>query len=423
MNKKISLGAAVAFMLIVATATFSMTMFYATATFNQKVAALKEREVEFEKFSEIASIIRMKYYGSIKSTQLMDSVAKGYIAGLGDPYAMYIDAREYDRILRGAEGSLAGIGAVMEANVSGDGYLSVVQVYADSPAQAEGMEAGDLIVKIDDTDLTPENSAQMLESVQGEAGTRISMVVRKGTEEILIEMTRRQVAVPSVHSRLIPDTNVGYIWIEEFNDNTSDQFNRELQKLISGGAGSLVIDLRDNKGGLLRQATRILDRLCPAGLLASYTPRTGDPVEYPSDANEIDMPMVVLVNAESASASELFAQTIRAFGKGKVVGATTAGKGVIQSTEQLSDGSAIVFTIAELLGPNGESFNKEGVKPDYEVSLAPEENWREMDHETDAQLKKAIEVVVGLKKANEVQEEPEEPVESGEEPDGGSLVE
>ncbi len=403
MNKKISLGAAIAFMLIVATATFSMTMVYANRAFNEKVNALKDREVMFEKFSEIDRQVRGNFYGTIDPVLLMDSVAKGYVSGLGDPYSQYIDAKTYEKMLRDSEGNIVGIGAVIRSGANG--YLEVEQVYTDSPAQAAGIESGDLIIKVDETDVTPENSGAMLEAIRGEPGTKISLVVRKGTEDIVLEpMTRRAVIIPTVSSRMLEGMNVGYIIIQEFGDNTSDQFNRELQKMMDAGAKSIIIDLRDNPGGNIRWAARILDKLLPAGLLASTTDRTGkvEPL-FTSDANEIALPIVVITNANTASAAELFAQALKDFGKGRVVGAVTAGKGVIQEPIRLSDGSAVKLTIAQLNPPSGETFNKIGVKPDYEVSQ--EGDWKGLDDTSDAQLKKALEVALGMQKVGEAAQE------------------
>ena len=437
MNKKISLGAAIAFILIVATATFSMTMVFATNQFNLKVVALKEREAEFAKFSEIDQQVRQKYMGTIDETALMDSVAKGYLSGLGDPYSAYIDARTYDRILRSQGGSLAGIGAVLEANSSG--YLLVTQVYPESPAESNGLEVNDLIVRIGETDLTPENSAQLQESIQGESGTKISLLVRKGTEDIPMEMVRRPVVIPTVFSSMIADTEIGYLRITAFNDNSSNQFNTELQRVIDSGAKSLIIDLRDNRGGALRTAVRILERLLPGGSpIASYTKRDGTYENFiDTTAKSVSQPVVVLVNGATASSAELFAHTLKAHDMASLVGTTTMGKGVVQETIQLSDGSAISLVVAELLGPTGESFNLTGLKPDFEVVLSPETPWTDLAQSEDLQLQKAIEVAQGVQKSSEAAQQqsgvsPAEPSpepapnlapESSSEPESGSEPE
>lgn len=421
MNKKISLGAAIAFMLIVATAAFSMTMIYATSTFNKKVVALKERERQFEKFSEIDRQVRQKYNGTINETTLMDSVAKGYLAGLNDPYATYIDARTYERMLRAETGSLAGIGATFASNV-GDGYLTVQEVLSDSPAQASGLEVGDVVVKIDDTALTRENSAQMLDAIQDEPGTRVTLVVRRGGEEVTLpEMTRRIVEIQTVFSTYFETSGVAYMRIAEFSDKTSDQFNRELQRMISAGAQSIIFDLRDNSGGNLRQAIRMLDRLLPTGTIASYQKKdseNGENEVFTSDANEITLPMVTIINSGSASASELFAQALREYEKARIVGQTSVGKGVVQEVIKLNDGSAISITVAELLGPSGETFNRVGVKPDYEVLLDPDMQWTDYAQEEDPQLLKALEVAVSMHPATDPgdAQQPDDPAQTPEPP-------
>lgn len=406
MNKRISLGAAVAVMLIVAALTFSITMNYANTQFNLRMNDLKERETQFAKYAEINTKVREYYLGTIDETALNDAIARGYIEGIGDKYGAYIDARAYERLLRTQQGQTAGIGAVVR--VSPEGYLSVDVVYPDSPAENQGIETGDLIVRIDGNDITQENSTQMLASIQGDTGTKINLVVRKGNEDIPIELTRRPVAIPSVSSRMITDTTVGYIRITEFNANTHDQFSRELQKMINAGARSIIFDVRDNKGGVLRSATRALDRLLPAGKIvsAAYKDNTTTVLET-SDANELQLPMVVLTNSGTASSAELFAQALRDYGKAYTVGTATAGKGVMQEIVKLSDGSAIEITTATLLSPSGETWNETGVKPDFDV--AAEEEWQNLDENTDPQLKKALDLALAAEKAAEGQSGSESP--------------
>lgn len=396
MNKRISLGAAIAVMLMVAAATFSATMTYAQRYFNQKATDLERSREMYMKFAEVDSTVRENYSGTIDEILLMDSVAQGYIKGLGDKYATYISAEEYRRLMLSREGEDVGIGAVVE--ISADGYLSVLEVYPDSPAQVAGIEAGDSIVKIGEVNLSLENIGQAAGMLQGDAGTKLSLVVRKGVEDVKIpDLTRRAVAVPSVYSRMIPETNVGYIQIKQFNNNTSDQFNRELGKVIEAGAACLIFDVRDNRGVSMSSSVRVLDKLLPAGALYSASYKDGTVEEmYVSDANEINLPMVVLVNGATSSAAELFAQDLKDFGKASIVGQTTTGKGVLLNRIKLSDGSAIELTVATLLTKSGETFDGAGVKPDYDIM--PEGDWTEQDEITDPQLKKAVELVLAMRK-------------------------
>ncbi len=402
MNKKVSLGAAIAMLFLVAAITFSITFDAVTKQVNSRIIDLRERESAQAKYAEIDREVRANYSGTIDETQLLDSVARGYLAGIGDQYATYYDAKAYEKMQRSRDNQVADIGAVLR--VGSDGYLIVEEVYPDSPALAVGIVPGDLIIKIGDTDLTPENSAKMKDSVQGETGTSLTLTIRSGNVDRTEELIRRVVVVPSVFSRMLGDTMAGYLIITEFNLNTPDQFKREMDKLIGQGAQSLIFDLRDNKGGRLSATTRILDRLLPAGPIVSSLDREGNlNVLATSDATEIGLPMVVLINGKTASSAEVFAHALKDYGKARVVGVTSMGKGVMQSHIRLSDGSAIEITTGTLVAPKGSTFDGVGVRPDYEVTMA--DPWQGLGEELDPQLKKAVEVAVSMHRTSEVRQE------------------
>jgi carboxyl-terminal processing protease len=401
MNFKISLGAAIAVMLMVAAGVFSTTMVYSQRTFNQRSSDLERTREMYAKFSEVDRTVRENYHETINESSLMDNVARGYIAGLGDKYSAYLGAEEVKRLEGVREGEDIGIGAALE--VAPGGYLLVTEVYPDSPAQNAEIQEGDLIVNIDDMDLTPENVDQMLRTrIQGEAGTKLSLVVRKGgSEDVTIpDLTRRAVAVPSVYSRVIGSENTGYIGIRQFNDNTADQFARELRRVQEAGVQSLIIDLRDNRGSNYGSASRILDRLAPEGVIYSAAYRDGSvEVMEVSDANELPLPMAVLINAGTSEAAELFAQDLKDIGNAALVGSLTVGKGVLLDRKKLSDGSAIDLTVAVINTNSGYTYEGVGVKPDFDVPF--DENWQNLDETTDPQLKKALEVVTAQRRATE----------------------
>jgi len=405
MNLRVPLGAAIAFALVIAALTFSITMNYSRNDYNERASYLREREAANGKFAEIDREIRQKYYGNIIETQLMDSVARGYLSGIGDTHATYMTAEEYARKNQTIKSEKVGIGAVLE--ISPEGFLLVKEVYPDSPAQAEGIEAGDLIVKIDSVDLTLENIAEQIELIEDAVGTKTLLTVRKGGEDFTADITRREVARPTVYSSIIPETSIGYIIITEFSDRTSIQFNRELSKLQNTGVKALIFDLRDNRGGVLRQATRVLDRLVPAGHIVNAIYRDGTVFEIDtSDPNWIDLPMVVITNKNTTGASELFVQVLNDYGMGKSVGTTTAGKGSMQEEIKLSDGSVISITVALYNPPSGQNWDGFGIKPDFEVVMPADftGDWRELDRTTDPQLAKALEVASGLVLDAEVQQ-------------------
>jgi carboxyl-terminal processing protease len=396
MNLRVPLGAAIAFALVIAALTFSITMNYSRSDYNERASFLREREAANGKFAEIDRQVRQKYYGAISEAALMDSVARGYLSGIGDPYASYLTAEEFARQAQTIISAKVGIGAVLE--ISPEGYLLVTEVYPDSPAQAEGIAVGDLIVKMDDIDLTIENIEQQAALMEDAVGTKVLLTVRKGGEDVTADITRREIAIPTVYGSVIPDTSIGYMIITEFSDRTLIQFNRELSRLQNLGVQALIFDLRDNKGGVLYQAARVLDRLVPAGPLVGAVYRDGTVFEVEtSDANQIDMPMVTLTNANTAEAAELFVQVLRDYGMGDSVGVTTAGRGSMQEQIQLSDGSAISITVARYTPPSGENFDGVGIKPDFEVAMTEGlENWRELDHLSDPQLAKALSVAEGI---------------------------
>ena len=399
MNKRISLGAAIAFAFIVAAATFSMTMIYSQRTFNERVRSLRQREATYDKFTELDRVVREHYYGNINDMLLLDSVARGYVGGIGDPYAGYIPAQEYARMNSREESEAAGIGAVLEAGP--DGYIYVTEVYPDSPAQTAGMAEGDLIVRIDDEDVTADNAESLLNTIPGAPGTRIMLTVRQGAEEVFMDLTRRAVIPPTISARMVAGTRTAYIEVREFATGTSDQFNRELDRMIASGARAVIFDLRDNSGGEIRQATRMLNRLIPPGIIYTSQRRDGTVEEVRSDGNGIDLPFAVLVNGNTASAAELFAIVLRDYDRARIVGSRTMGKGVVQDIIRLTDGSAVELTIGFYNPPVSPNFEGEGITPDFEVIA--DEGMLVIDDAADMQLQKALEVVITEMAARENQ--------------------
>jgi len=399
MNKKISLGAAIAYMAIVAALTISITMMFSMRLFSDKVHSVNEREAMYDKLAEIDQYTRQHFFGTIDEAKLMDNIAKGYVAGLGDAYARYLDANEYTRLTMEYDRKNVGVGFLLEPDLNG--YLVVKEVYPNSPAQSAGIQTGDLVVKINNDDVSFDNVKTIKNNIIGEAGTKVSLVVRRGTDDTAMELTRRYVEIPVVSSKRIGDA--GYIRIKEFTDLTPEQFNKQLDKLISDGVTGLIIDVRNNNGGTVKSVAKVLDRLLPAGdiVSAEYNDGKTEVLEV-SDAIEISLPMVVLANEKTISAAELFAQAIKDYNKGKVVGTTTFGKGLMQTIYQLTDGSAIEITIGKYNPPKSPNFNGIGVKPDFEVKLTADQEkvFEFLNDTTDLQLKKAQEVLAAAVKSN-----------------------
>lgn len=404
MNKKISLGAAITFVIIAAAVTFSITTIYSMRKFNDMMYSIREREVMYKKFSEIDKKVRQSFYGTIDEDRLMDAVARGYINGLGDDAGHYMTAAEYEASVEAADGKMIGIG--VEAIVGESGYLRITRVYPESTAAAAELQVDDLIIRLGEVDITPENAEEMLAMLEGDEGTKLSLVIRRGNEDLPeMELTRRSVEIPSVQYRLL-EGGIGQIFITSFKSSTTAQFSAAVDTLKNQGAQALVLDVRNNSVGTVRATAEILDILLPAGDMFSVTYNDGTAeVLAASDSAEIELPMVVLVNEGTSGMAELFAKTIRDFGKGQIVGSKTAGQATMQSVMELDDGSALALTVGLYHPPSGESFNKTGIKPDYETALSSELTLliEYLDETLDTQLGKAVEVVRGSLKAAEIE--------------------
>lgn len=392
MNKKISLGAAICFMAIAAAISFIVTMYYSLNIFNSKVANVSEREEQYAKLAEIDTIIRNNYLGEIDEEALMDSLADGYVDGLEDKYSVYMNQEEYKQYQQQNAGELIGIGVT--ATLDDSGYLEVVSVSSESPAEAGGLMAGDMIIRIDDADVLAMGYENAINAIRGEDGTVVNITYRRDSEEYTVSITRKRVKDSGISYRMI-DT-LGYVQIQDFNATTPADFEYAVNDLMSQGATGLIFDLRGNGGGLVSSVAEMLDFLLPEGDLVSQTnSKKETTVLYTSDSDCIDLPMVCLMNGDTASAAELFVCDLRDFQVAELVGETTYGKGVMQTAFPLEDGSAISLTTAYYNPASGVNYHGVGVKPDYEVVLTAEQkqNLANLDENTDPQLMKAISVL------------------------------
>ncbi|MBQ4153153.1 MAG: S41 family peptidase [Oscillospiraceae bacterium] len=395
MNKKVTLGAAICFMGIVAAITFVITMIFSMGWFNNKMARVKEREQLYVKIAEIDNIVQKNFVdqATIDKEVLFDAMSQGYIAGLNDKYAAYYTPEELQKEQQSNEGVLVGIGVAAIKDESG--YIKITEVYASSPASESGLQKDDLIIKVADQDVVVLGYDEALSAVAGEAGTKIKITYRRSGEDKDLELVRKKVEIPSVTYRMIGEN--GYIKISGFNAATVAQFESALNACIKSDAKGLIFDVRNNCGGTLDSVQEILDKLLPAGVIAYQRGQDGkqEVLGIKSDASEVEMPMVVLANGNTASAAELFVSALRDYNKAKSVGAVTYGKGIMQDMYTLSDGSAIKITTAYFDPPKSDNFHGVGIKPDFPVALTAdqEKNFEQLNETTDPQLKKAIEVI------------------------------
>lgn len=392
MGKKITLGTAITLIIIAVAITVSLTMVLALRNFNEKVSGITERENMFAKFTEIDNYVRQNR-SDIDEETLMDGVAKGYLSGINDPYALYMSAETYSAYVAASSQTVAGVG--ITASMDSDGYMLVGKVYEGSTAASAGILPGDLIIKVDDINLSADTYAESEALLIGEAGTKVTLKVRRDGEDTEMEITRRVLTPTNVTA--VPFDNYYYIRVDDFTESTPDQFSKAVEKAISAGAQYLVFDVRSVNSGLISSAATVLDRLVGSGdmLYVEYNDGNKETL-YTSNSRETDIPMVVLVNESTAGAAEFFAAGLRDFGKAKIVGMQTAGVGSLQKIYKLDDGSAIQLTIGKYYLANSKTaWEGSGVVPDHMVSLdyTPDfSNLSAINPGFDAQFAKAIEV-------------------------------
>lgn len=403
MSKKISLGAGIALAAVASAITVSLTYVYAMNHFNEKMADVNERQAMYTKLSEIDQTVRQDYVGTIDEETLTDAICAGYVAGLGDAGAKYYSAERYQEYQAGLSGSEVGVGITTVQDE--DGNMEIVDVLPGSAGEKAGLKTGDVIVSLDGKEIVRLTYGEAVNKLDGQAGTTVTLSVLRpaaeegGTaEQITFTITRAEYVQRSITSATI-NGNVGYLAVSQFREGADNQFNNELSSLLKSGVAGLVIDLRNNPGGDMESMANMLDVLLPAGTMVSSRDSAGNiTVEYTSSANEIGVPISVIVNGSTYGAAELFAANIQDYKKGLVVGELTAGRGEKQEILQLSDGSAVMLSVAEYLRLDGSAFSGTGVTPDVEKSLDEEQAEllvrRQLELSDDAQVQAAVTALV-----------------------------
>ena len=345
------------------------------------------------KYLELEGRIKRSFVDEVDEKALADGVALGLIYSLNDPYSAYFDAEEYDKILDNNEGLDAGIGLFLTRHPD-NGYIYVINVSVGSPADLAGIKIGDLITAVDGKDVIELGFSTAVANIRGKIDTDCALTVKRGDETLSLTATRGRFVTTSVFSHMID--SLCYIQITDFNAATVPQFEAAINDAIDNNATGLIFDVRGNGGGTLDSVDKILDILLPEGEVVSATYKNGKKkVLFSSDKNEIDLPMMVLCDENTASAAELFAASIRDFEKGKLIGTKTYGKGIMQETFALSDGSAVRLTVAYFNPPSGINFHKVGLSTDYEVQLTEDEQkyYYFLTDQTDPVIKKAVEIL------------------------------
>ena len=397
MNRKISVGMAVSIVILAMTVTFSITMLVAMRLFDSTVSSVKEKESMYNKLAEVDRYVRSSDYYPIDETTLYDRLTAGYLLGTGDKYARYYSASAYTDLMNAQNGTTIGIG--VELAVDQSGYAKVTKVYDESPAKEAGIQKGDYITAVDGTDVKSLSSVDTIQSrLRGEIGTTVNVTwLDSEAGEHNADLTHSGYSSTTVDYQLLQGS-VGYIKIRQFDSTTPSELDYAIRSLRANGAGSLVFDLRDNGGGLLDDAIQCIDLVAPEGTLAYAEDKNGDRTLLGSSTgdSQLDLPMVCLVNGNTASAAELFASSLRTLNGARLVGTTTMGKGTIQSSPQrLSDGSAVVVTVAKLVCGDGSCFDGTGLTVDVERGLTADEQTSYYDYtvDDDPQIQRAVSTV------------------------------
>ena len=385
------LGIMTSFVLVYVGFAFAFNNGNVLSLFLKRNNKLDYKKIE-EKTSVLQNIIDRYFLFDEDMTKVEDGIYAGMMNGLGDPYTVYYTKEEYKALNEDTEGKYSGIGAVVSQNPNNK-IITIVKIFDNSPANDAGLQVGDIIYKIDGEEVAGTDMDILVKTrIRGEEGTSFKMTVLRGDDrkEVELDLIRRSIEVETVAGKML-DNNIGYIAVSQFDAVTSEQFKSNIESLQSQGMTKLIVDLRGNPGGLLDQVVDMLDYILPDGLVLYTEDKYGKREEYYSDgSHELKIPMVVLVNENSASASEVFTATFRDFEWGTVVGKTTFGKGIVQNVLPLGDGTAVKITTQHYYPPSGYDLHKVGIKPDLEVDL---NEGAKIGTDSDNQLSAAIDIL------------------------------
>lgn len=344
-------------------------------------------------FGKVRSVIN-KYYlwkEDIDENKLQESAIAGYVEGLGDPYTEYISKDEMKEFTEEITGTFYGIGIYMTA----DNQKGIIVYYPipESPAEKAGIKAGDIIKKVDGKEFGYEEFNEIADYIKGKEGTNVKLTIERDGEQMDLDITREKITTNPITTEIL-EGNIGYVKVPSFDDETADHFKEKVDGIIKEGAKSLIIDLRNNGGGILDESTKIADFFLEKGKTIITTKDNKDSQDVTKSKQDpiFDLPIVILSNKNTASASEILIGALKDNGRAKIIGKKTYGKGVIQTVITLADGSGVKITTSEYYTPSGEAINKVGIKPDIEIELPDKvTNIYAIDKKDDTQLQKAIE--------------------------------
>lgn len=382
--KRLSIGVLLAFALFMSVLAYRLDM------------ALKATQTALgncERLENLEQIVESDYYEEVDTEELMDGALKGYMSALEDPYSGYLTPEEYQQWQSNEAGVSVGIGVTITLTEDGSG-LQIVSVEDASPAKMAGLQTDDVITAVDGESVADLGYQEAVNRVRGEVGTGVELTVQRGETKLKKTIQRQEIEMVSAYGVML-ENQIGYIRIASFKENTVEQFQTALQNLLKKGAKALVFDVRENGGGLVVALEKIVDPLLPEGDIATATYHDGETkLLVHSDANELHLPMMVLVNGNTASAAELFTASLKDFGKAEIIGEQTFGKGIMQNTVEMKDGGAVTLTVATYQTTKGECYHGVGITPD--VIIQQDYETIDFDHpdpDHDAQLQQAMELL------------------------------
>lgn len=351
---------------------------------------------KYNKLDDVKDTLERYYIEEPVEEDMMTGAIKGMVASLGDPYTYYFTSEEYKDFMERTKGSYAGVGMMVTIDEA-DNQIVIIKTFEGSPAFEAGLLAGDKVVKVDGEDVDGSTMDKAVANMRGEPGTDVNVTILRDGDTEEYTLKRAVVNIPDLEYKMLED-HMGYIWLYQFDENSDKNFESALNDLKEQGMEGLIIDLRGNPGGLLDSCVNIADMLVPEGLITYREDRAGNREDYKSNASHLDIPLVVLVDENSASASEVLSGAIQDYGVGTIIGKTTYGKGVVQTLKPFKDGSGLKFTNSKYFTPKGRDIHKKGVVPDVEVDMTEEainflkENPNEdLPMELDAPLLRAVE--------------------------------
>lgn len=362
---------------------------YSMASYGKTILSLDSTLKSFKSFFQAETFVESSFYTEYDEEKLLDGAISGYISRLDDKYSRYESSEEYNKAQIKDAGQSVGIGITIK--LLDDGYIEVQEVNDNTPAEKAGIKVGDVIKSIDGNDVAETGYEESISLIKdGEDNTTVTLSILRDSETLDISVSRTIMDVDTAIGKMLDD-NIGYIQISHFYTNTSDQFNKVYQELVSQGAKAFIFDLRNNTGGYTTSVQGCLNDLVPKGNIAEATYKNGSTKTIiKSDSEEtISVPSVILTNGMTASAGEIFSSAMRELEGSILVGENTYGKGVMQVTQPLSNGGAVILTVATYNIVGKECYHGVGLAPDYEVVLSEEDT-------EDTQLNKAIEVISNL---------------------------